>query len=241
MSAQINACAGEWITEQKCHLPSPENRTNKQAARSSSKLDPAPSGSLSIILGSCNRLQASAKARRLSQATAQILGIFALATVSHFRREKYSLIKTECPHCGFRQYKKNYSYERGRNICNPNLLLCYCLVNQKPSYDPSNVAEAHQLCLLLQINISYLISDESTHKKQAFVWSSRLRGWLTAVPKSAGSHMTKSRKTVKSTKLFSFLPKVKKGSWENNIVPRRQQILSVLNKSWSCKSIFTDN
>lgn len=175
MSAQINACAGEWIAEQKCHLPSPENRTNKQAARSSSKLDPAPSGNRSIILGSCNRLQAHAKARRLSRATAQMLGIFALATLNHFRREIYSLIKTECLHSGLEWYK-TYSYERGRNICHPDLLLCYYLVNQKPSHDSSNVAETHRLCLLLRINnISYLLSsatqilakaDKSTSKKK---------------------------------------------------------------------------
>lgn len=97
MSAQINACAGEWITEQKCHLPRLENRTNKQAARRSSELDPAPSGSRSIILRSCNRLQARAKARRLSPATAQMLGIFALVKLNHFGRENYSLIKTLSP------------------------------------------------------------------------------------------------------------------------------------------------
>lgn len=217
MSAQINACAGEWITEQKCHLPSLENRTNKQAARSSSKLDPAPSGSRSIILGSCNRLQASAKARRLSWATAQMLGIFALAMLNHFGREIYSLIKRECLHCGL-EGTKTYSRERGQNICNPNLLLCYYLVNQKPSHDPSNVAEAHQFCLLLWINnISYFLSsstqilakaDESTPEKCALVWSSRLGGWLTAVPKSAGSQMTKLRITDwRALSCFPFCPK----------------------------------
>lgn len=96
MSAQINA----WITEEKCHLPSPENRTNKQAARSSSKLGPAPSGIRSIILRSCNRLQVSNKARKLSRATAQMLGVFALAPLNHLGREIYSLIKPECLHCG---------------------------------------------------------------------------------------------------------------------------------------------
>lgn len=173
MSAQINACAGEWITEQKCHLPSPENRTNKQAARSSSKLDPAPSGSRSIILGSCNRLQASAKARRLSRATAQMLGIFALATLSHFRREIYSLIKTVSS-LWFRGYKNLLPWKKVKYTQSKLTPLLY-LVNQKPSHDPSNVAEAQHLCLLLRIdNISYLLASstqtlaeaqESTPKK----------------------------------------------------------------------------
>lgn len=132
-----------------------------------------PVGAVPSSLGAATGSKARAKARGLSQETAQMLGIFALATLSCYRRGNWSLIKTDCLCCGL-EGTKIYSHGRGHNRCCPNSLLSYYLLHQKPSHDPANVAETHQLCLILQNNnISHLRSsstqiipkwDESTPK-----------------------------------------------------------------------------